>query len=465
VVERHLGAGRGLSVAGDLFDLDHELAEQIVAECLQRLATVDVPLNRTGDAAALDAALRELITAEGTNAKRLLAVFRDQLAPAVISCDSPRFLSFVPTAPTPASVLFDMIVSAWSLRGISWLVSSGAVAAENQVLGLLADLVGLPERAGGVFVTGGSAGNLSAMVVARDLAEQRRAGPGRLVALVGDQAHPSVTKALHVVGMDALVVDTDGEPLDAERAEAALRGCSGQLGAIVAVAGTTNAGLVDDLEGLGALAAERGAWYHVDAAYGGAAVFSDRLRARLAGLNTADSVVIDPHKWLFAPLECAALLYRRPELAKAVHTQRAAFLDTTGTDEEDEKEEWNPRDFAYHFTRRPRGLPLWFSLALHGTDAYGAAVEAGVDLAAEAARLISARDYLELVRQPQLSIVLFRRLGWSARDYRRWSARLLDEQVAFVLPTGWRGETVARLCFLHPRTTRETVIEVLDAMA
>jgi len=445
-----------------MFDFDPDLADLVISHCLKRLSADEVPLNRPGSKFALDAALEGSISNSGSDPVGLLSIFTEQLAPAVISCDSPRFLSFIPTAPTKASVLFDMIVSCWSLRGISWLVSSGAVAAENQVLRLLADLAGLPEGAGGAFVTGGSAGNLSAMVVARDMARGRGVRIERPLVAVSDQAHSSVAKALHVVGMDPLVINTEGGQLTATGLQAALGGREGDLAAIVATAGTTNAGLVDDLEGVGSLARELGVWFHVDAAYGGAALFSDRVRPRYRGLRHADSFVVDPHKWLFAPLDCAALIYRQPHLAKQVHTQEAAFLDVLHTDA---PEEWNPSDYAYHFTRRARGLPLWFSLALHGTDAYRDAVDAAIDLAAASSRLISLRPYLGMVREPELSVVLFRRRDWAAEDYHRWSARLLEDQVAFVTPTVWLGETVARMCFLNPATTSEMVAEILDTMA
>ena len=161
------------------------------------------------------------------------------------------------------------------------------------------------------------------------------------------------------------------------------------------------------------------------------------------------------------PYDCAALLYREPRLAKAVHTQDASYLDVIHTDED----EWNPSDLAYHLTRRARGLPLWFSLAVNGTDAYSRAVESALDLTRWTARLIEASAHLTLLREPTLSIVLFERHGWEPADYDRWAATLLDDQVALVTSTKWEGRTVGRLVFLHPRTTRELVEQVLAAMA
>jgi glutamate/tyrosine decarboxylase-like PLP-dependent enzyme len=186
------------------------------------------------------------------------------------------------------------------------------------------------------------------------------------------------------------------------------------------------------------------------------------VREQFAGFERADSFIVDPHKWLFAPFDCAALLYRRPNLAKAVHTQDASYLEILHSEN---PQEWNPSDYAYHLTRRARGLPMWFSLAVNGLDAYRDAVEAGLAIAQTAADLILATPHTELVRLPGLSVVLFRRPGWTKADYEEWSARLLAEQTGFVTPTTWEGETVARFAFLHPHTTEEMVREILDSMA
>ena len=155
----------------------------------------------------------------------------------------------------------------------------------------------------------------------------------------------------------------------------------------------------------------------------------------------------------------AALLYRDPQLARATHTQDASYLDVIHTSEG----EWNPSDYAYQLTRRARGLPLWFSLSVHGSDAYRDAVERVLATARATAERVRAHPHLELVREPELSIVLFKRTGWTGPDYDAWSARLLDEQIAFVTPSRWHGEPVARLAFLHPETTLDIVDEVLDS--
>lgn len=445
---------------------DPVLTDLVFSYMRERLQLDPVPLDHPGDKDKLDRVLAGLLGDDGNDPADVMRLYAEQLAPTVISCDSPRFLSFIPAAPTKAALLFDMVVSCASLQGISWLEASGAIAAENQVLRLLADLAGMPATAGGCFVSGGSAANLSALVVARDTGRGAR-GLGaydRIRVAVSDQAHSSVTNTLRIIGAEALVVPTTDHRLTGEALAAALAADPNphDVAAVVATAGTTNAGIVDDLAGIADVAREYNLWFHVDGAYGGAGLFAPSVRDKYAGIEHADSLVIDPHKWLFAPFDCAALLYRNPHLAQAVHTQDASYLDVLHTDE---NQVWNPTDYAHHLTRRARGLPLWFSLAVHGTRAYTEAVETALTLARDTAALIRATPHLELVRDPELSAVVFRRTGWTADDYNAWSDRLLAGQVGFVTPTGWEGETVARFAFLHPGTTLDMVREILDTMA
>jgi glutamate/tyrosine decarboxylase-like PLP-dependent enzyme len=445
-----------------MFSADDRLTDLIFAYCRQRLALDPVPLDFGGSEEGFEVFLHGLLGSTGHDPAEVLQLFAQHLATAVVSCDSPRFLSFIPAAPTKASLLFDMVVSCSSLQATSWLEAAGAVAAENQALRLLADLAGLPEGAGGCFVAGGTAGNLSALLVARDTAPLRGHHAGRPVVAVSEEAHSSVAKAAHVIGVELLTVPVVDHRLTGAALAATLDASpeADRVVAVVATAGTTNAGIIDDLAGVGAVARARRLWFHVDAAYGGAGLFSPRVRDRYAGIDDADSFIVDPHKWLFAPFDCAALLYREPRLAKAVHTQDAAYLDVI----HDEQEQWNPSDYAIHLTRRARGLPLWFSLAVHGTEAYREAVEAALALAVATARLVEAADHLELVREPELSVVLFRRTGWERADYDAWSAQLLADQTGFVLPTTWEGRATARLVFLHPDTTLEMVEEILASM-
>ena len=448
-----------------------ETAERTTRACLdyalERLRLDPAPLDHAVSFAELHARAGDTITPAGRPPEDVLRVFAEVLAPACLSTDSPRYLAFIPAAPTKASLVFDTVVAASSICATSWLEASGAVYAENEVLAYLAALAGLPKEAGGCFVSGGSAGNLSALFAARETAAARRGDrPARWRVAVGEEAHSSIVSTLRILDCDPLVVPSGADDrFTGDALEAVLTNDPDptSICAIAATAGTTNAGIVDDLAGIGSVAREHGIWLHVDAAYGGAALCAPSARHRFAGIEGADSLIIDPHKWLFAPFDSCALLYREPALARAAHAQQASYLDPMRDPAEGDGA-WNPADYAYHLSRRARGLPLWYSLAVHGTDAYADAIEAVLTTTRAAADRARSAPHVALVREPELSVVLFRRPGWDDADYAAWSRQLLRDQVAFVLPTKWRGETVGRAVFLNPDTKVEVFDEVLAAM-
>jgi aromatic-L-amino-acid/L-tryptophan decarboxylase len=465
-----VAAARGAPYLSAMHSVDattEQMIRSVLAYAENRLRLDPVPLDRGArDPAVLDAALQGLLDDLPHHPDQVLGVYASCLAPAVISADSPRFLGFIPAAPTKAALLFDMLISCASIQGISWLEAAGAIAAENQVLRLIADRAGLPGGAGGCFVSGGSAANLSALMVAREAAKRQAAKRGaagrRWRVAVSSEAHSSIAATLRILEMDALTVPADDHRMTGAALRAAIEadGDPASLAAVVATSGTTNAGIIDDLAGAAAVCRELGAWFHVDGAYGGAGLFAPSIRAAYDGIEYADSFIVDPHKWLFAPFDCAALLYRDPALARSVHRQDASYLDVI----HDDPAEWNPTDYAYHLTRRARGLPLWFSLAVHGVRAYSEAIEAALALARQAAAEIRSRAELELIREPELGVVLFRRAGWTPARYAEWADRLLRDQVAFMPPTSWEGQTVARFAFLHPHTTMDLVKEILGRM-
>ncbi|WP_299445835.1 aminotransferase class V-fold PLP-dependent enzyme [uncultured Phycicoccus sp.] len=439
-----------------------ELADllQVITDYAEERIRMEPPLDRTRTRADLDAALGSTITASGVGGAEAMRIFTDELAPACLSTDHPRFLSFIPCAPSDASVMFDLVVGASSVYAGSWLEGAGAVWAENQALRWIADLVGMPDEAGGVFVPGGTIGNLSALVAARSAARDGApvaVRPWRVAATEG--AHSSIASACEVMDAELVgVAADDAGRLTGEALRAALEAHGPEtFFAVVATAGTTNFGIVDDLASVARVCRENGLWFHVDGAYGGAGLVAPSVRALYDGIEHCDSFIVDPHKWLFAPFDCCALLYRQPALARAAHTQRAGYLDvlTEATD-------WNPTDYSVGLTRRARGLPFWFSLVVNGTDAYAAAVEHTLEVARFAAAEIARRDHLELVRERDLSVVVFRRLGWTPADYQAWSDRLLADEVAFVVPTTHRGETLARFAIVNPLTTEDDIRLILD---
>jgi L-2,4-diaminobutyrate decarboxylase len=271
------------------------LTQAIIRYAVDRIRLDPPPLDRARTPAELRAMAGSTVTEHGIGGLEALRVFADVLAPACISVDHPRFLSFVPAAPTESSVLFDLVVGASSVYAGSWLEGAGAVFAENEALRWIADLAGLPATAGGVFVSGGTAGNLSALIAARWRWRHRADGRHertRGLVIASGGAHSSVAQACRVLDADVMTVpaDDDGrmhgdaleafvaalDPVDADRCFA-----------IVATSGTTNAGVIDDLAGAADAAEQLGVWFHVDGAYGGAGLAAPSVRPRYAGIECA----------------------------------------------------------------------------------------------------------------------------------------------------------------------------------
>ncbi|WP_131768859.1 pyridoxal phosphate-dependent decarboxylase family protein [Candidatus Protofrankia californiensis] len=454
------------------YDVDSEILTQAVVNyARERLRLNPVPLDGTRSRAELTAAVGETITPSGIGGIEALRIFDELLSRACISVDHPRNLSFIPAAPTKAAVLFDLVVGASSVYAGSWLEGAGAVHAENQALRWLSDLAGFPPEAGGVFVQGGTLGNLSALVAARYRMQTRRSAAQRSSKptvwriACGAEAHSSVETAARVMGAELLVVpaDADGRltgPALAHALDTADADIRDSVFAVVATAGTTQFGIIDDIRGIVDAAHERGIWAHVDGAYGLAALAAESVRHLFVGVADADSFIVDPHKWLFAPFDACALIYREPALARAAHAQKAGYLEVL-----EAADDWNPADYSIGLSRRARGLPFWFSLAAHGTRAYGAAVEKSLATARAAADQIRALPYVELVREPQLSVVVLRRLNWAPKNYYEWTEKLLQTGFAFVTPTVHEGETVTRFAIVNPCTEPADIATILGSMA
>ena len=439
------------------------LAAKILEYALVRLKK-DPPLDGPWTYDELYAEVGETITEKGIGGEKALDLFKHVLAQACISTDHPRYLAFIPSAPTESSNLFDLVVGASALYGGSWLEGAGAVFAENQALRWLSNLAGLPESSGGVFAQGGTVGNLSALVAARHDARSKFPGVKRWVIACSDEAHSSIKSAANVMDVEVLAIPTDkahklqGSTVAFEVDKYHQQNPNHRVFAIVATAGTTNLGIIDDLAGIGKSANERGIWYHVDGAYGLAALASPRSKPLFKGVELADSFIVDPHKWLFAPFDACALIYRNPEIARQAHTQHAGYLETL------ESGDWNPSDYAIHLTRRVRGLPFWFSLAAHGTDKYAESMDKTMDVARAAADLIKENPNLELLMEPELSIVAFKRKGWTLSDYRKWSDKLLNDQIGFVTPSSHEGEPILRFAIVNPWTSVTDIKVILATL-
>ena len=439
------------------------LAAKILEYSLIRLKK-DPPLDGPWTYDELYAEVGETITESGLGGEKALDLFKHVLAQACVSTDHPRNLAFIPSAPTESSNLFDLVVGASSLYGGSWLEGAGAVFAENQALRWLSNLAGLPQTSGGVFVQGGTVGNLSALVAARHDARSKFPGVKRWVIAYSNEAHSSIKSAAEVMDVETLTISTDknhrlkGSTVAFEVDKYHQQNPDHRIFAIVATAGTTNLGIIDDLEGIGKAASDRGIWYHVDGAYGLAALASPRSKPLFKGVELCDSFIVDPHKWLFAPFDACALIYRNPEVARKAHTQHAGYLAAL------ESGEWNPSDYAIHLTRRVRGLPFWFSLAAHGTKKYAESMDKTMDTARETAELIKEHPNLELLMEPELSIVAFTRIGWTQSDYQKWSDKLLNDQIGFVTPSSHEGKPILRFAIVNPWTSITDIKVILATL-
>ena len=438
------------------------LANEILAYSLERLKS-DPPLDGPRTAADLFAEVGNTITERGLGGRAALGVFTEVLAKACISTDHPRYLAYIPSAPSEYASLFDLVVGASALYGGSWQEGAGAVFAENQALRWLSDLAGLPESAGGVFVQGGTIGNLSALVTAREDARAKFPEVTKWAIACSAEAHSSIATAAKIMDVELVKIaprddlrihgDDIAAAIDQYHAAHAARVC-----AVVATSGTTNLGVIDDLKGAAKAAHDRNIWFHVDGAYGLAGLCAPSVRPQFAGVELCDSFIVDPHKWLFAPYDACALVYRNPEIARTTHTQHASYLESLHDGS------WSPSDYAIQLTRRTRGLPFWFSLAAAGTDAYRDAVEESLTVAQNAADLIRAHPRLELLRQPDLSIVAFTRTGWNRDDYQKWSDQLLEDQIGFVTPSSHQGQPILRFAIVNPWTTMADIEVILATL-
>ncbi|WP_242205608.1 pyridoxal phosphate-dependent decarboxylase family protein [Aestuariivivens insulae] len=453
--------------------IDIELIEMtldVMKYAIERISSTNPKIGKPKKEEQLKALVGETVTADGVGGEYAFNLWKKHLMKATVPIDHPRHLAFVPASPTRAAIMFDLVTSASSIHGAYWMEGAGGIFCENEAMKWIVSLTGLPDGAFGVFTSGGTAANLSAIVTAREHWREDdtfKREKGLIITSIG--AHSSIKAMAKVADVDILLVDSE-EKLT----EMALRETIDNLNfhqrkrlfAVVATGGTTNAGIIDDLEDIATICEKEKLWFHVDAAYGGGALAADSVRHLFNGIEKADSITIDPHKWMFSPYDCGAVIYKNPELAKQAHAQEGSYLEIF---KDEGAQGFNPADYQIQLTRRVRGLPLWFSLATHGTDKYKEAVERGLELAQIAGKMIEDMPYVELVREPSLSCVLYRRIGWSPDDYRNWTYENHKKGFALVTPTKWKTngsfETVSRFCFINPDTTEEDIRSILETMA
>jgi len=347
--------------------------------------------------------------------------------------------------------------------------SPAATQIELEVIDWFRGWLGMPEGTAGVLVSGGSAANLTALLVAREAA----GGPSEDgVVYVSDQSHSSLARTARAMGLrshQVRVLPTDDQwrlPPDTVAAAAAADRRVGRVPiAVCAGAGSTSTGAVDPLAGLADVCAAGGLWLHVDAAYGGFAALTPRGRALLAGIERADSVTVDPHKWLFQPFECGGVLVRDgARLARtfAVHPDYLDFPDTG---------EVNLGDWGLQLSRGFRALKVWMSVQAFGLAAFRAAIDRDMELAAYAEELVRDQAELTLMAPATLGIVCFRREwpGCDEAETERRGIALADALEhtgdAFVSTTRLAGRHAIRLCILNPTSSEDHIRRVIEHFA
>jgi aromatic-L-amino-acid decarboxylase len=425
---------------------------------------------RGGSRSELEALFRESCPEEPGDPDQALRWAVEEILPRAGRIDHPRFMAFVPSSPVWPAILGQWLTTGFNTFQGTWLESAGPSQIELVVVEWFREWMGLPEGAGGLFTSGGSAANLTAVVAARE----RAGNPDRPSLYISDQAHSSVARGIRIAGLPAAAVRRIpvGEDLRM-RADLLSQTMEEDVAAgftpvlVVGNGGATNTGLVDPLPELAALSRRYGAWFHVDAAYGGFAVLTPRGRDLLRGIEQADSITLDPHKWLFQPYEAGCLLVRETRELEAAFRVSAEYLQDT----ELGMEHVNFGDRGLQLTRSFRALKVWMTLRVHGRRALAEAVEEAMVLADEAAARIRAEPTLEVRGAPAMSIVCFRArppegtpMEPEALDAwnREIQDRIVEEGTAMISSTLIEGRFALRFCILNHRTTRDDVSAVLD---
>ncbi len=463
-------------------DLDYPTMQRLgrrVADLVARhLATLrEQPTRRTLSRAEADRMIAGPAPRSGTDFETLLAKLERDVIPYHTREPHPGFVAYVQSCSAFPAVLGDWIATGYNFFGGAWVVAPGPTTLELTVLDWFREWLGMPKGAGGLLTSGGSTATLTAVVAARHAMCDDPARLAKAVLYTSDQAHSSVTRAAWIAGLPRdhiRAVPVDGEwrmkPDELQKAITQDRNAGLLPVAVVASAGTTNTGAVDPLVAIADLCKREGLWFHVDAAYGGFTVLTDHGRRMLDGIGLADSITLDPHKWLFVPFECGCLMVKDPaRLRQAFHIlpEYLEALDTAA-------EEVNFADLGEQLSRYSRAFKVWLCVQYYGTEALGGAIEQGIRNAEIAEELIRQAPELEILSPARLGILCFRARGTGdAATLDALNHRILqrvnDNARYFISTTRLNGALALRICTPGFRTTPDDikglVQEIRDVVA
>ncbi len=440
-----------------------EIGYRVVDRIVEHLATLrNQPVGAKGDPATLLAALNEPAPEQGMEFEAVLEQLERDVLRNTMHVNHPRFFAYVPGPSNFVGVMADALISGYNVFAGTWISGSGPAAVELATVGWLREICGLPESAGGLFVSGGTMANLTGLAVARHVKLGDRAEDATVY--FSDQAHSSLEKALRMIGLPSanarklpsdanyrLPIDELARWIEQDRAAGKRPFC------VIASAGTTNTGAVDPLPGIAALCRAQDIWLHIDGAYGAAAAVSARGRELMPGLELADSLSLDPHKWLFQPFETGCILVRN--LAHLRDTFR--ILPEYLKDTHQYSAEFNFTDHGLQLTRSFRALKLWMSIKVFGMAAFRAAIERGFEQAEFIEARLRKMPGWEIVTPAQMGIVCFRYSRADDAAHLRLVQTILQDGFALITSTVLRQRTVLRTCTINPRTTEADIEETL----
>ena len=437
-------------------------------ERLQRFSAEFIAANVDGPAFHGDGAgppPRTPLPLAGAPFESVLEEYREAVLTRSLVTTSGRFFGYVPGGALPSAAVGDYLAALTNPYASVYGASPGATQIENSAVAWLIEMVGYPATAWGTLQSGGSLAMLTAVVAAREA--RPHADRARGVVYMTDECHLAARKALHIAGLGHVPVRTVAVDdrlrmsvvdLEARIAEDRRQGLLPWL--VFASAGTVNTGAVDPLGEIAAVARRGGMWLHVDAAYGGFFILTERARALLAGMAQADSVVLDPHKGLFLPSGCGAVLVRDGEALRKGFAFTSSYLSDVhaGAD-------LSPTDYSPELTRHFRALRLWMSLKLHGLEPFKAALEEKLILARLAHERLTAMPEIETVPGPELSCLAFRVRGDGDRVTEQLLDRVLERGRVQMSSTRLWGRLYLRMCVLCFRSHLSDVEEALAEIA
>ena len=432
------------------------------------------PVTRALDQSTFDEIMEEPLPENGSDWHDVLEQFERQVLTTIDHLDHPRFFAYIPSSSNFVGAMADTLASGYNIFNALYPLGTGAAVVERTAISWLRKLCGMPEEAGGLFVSGGAVANLTGLAVGRQV--MLDGDMSEAVTYCSDQTHFVIARGLRILGfapeqLREIHADADYRlPVAAlERAIAEDRAAGKRPFCVAATAGTTNTGAIDPLNDLADLCEREGLWLHVDGAYGASACLTKFRSRMLAGIERAHSLTWDAHKWMFQPVECSAVLVRDRHWLNDTFKDRAHFLSDADAHSKDAVgEEMNFMYQGIQLTRYFRALKFWMSLKVFGVAAVRAAIERGFELAELAESLLRGAGSWEIITPAQMAIVTFRYRPTNGdetlanRVTGELQGAMAANGFAFASTTNLRGKTVMRLVTNNPRTTpsdlRQTVL-------